>query len=383
MVDHPYSSNLALPTFDVAVVGAGLAGAAIAHFCAQHGLRVALVEATTAGAGGATQHSRGIVRVYDPSEALMALGQRGTTFWRRWSLGEINPFRQCGVFYVAARASLPQIEQRLRSHDHESYPIRILSYEETGRMASGLSSGVYQNSVVLYEPLGGFVNPRLAAQLFAESARQKAATVVEGSMVRRVEETCDAAVVHTEAGALRARAVVVAAGAFTRRLLEAVPLSSISGGDGAEYSARLTSSFVRSIPLGCVHDPAAGIPAHCVIDESSGGYLRPESDVLAFVGGARQSDASDVDALPELACDQYERTAALAHRLLGAVHAQVIDMRSGYDAYTPDMLPIIGFADDFPRIAVAFGFSGRGAKYIPALMSDFARDVVDRVRQLP
>ncbi|MGF2506831.1 FAD-dependent oxidoreductase [Ralstonia pseudosolanacearum] len=93
----------AQPAFDVAIVGAGLAGAAAAHFCAQRGLRVALVEAASAGAGGATAHSRGIVRVYDPSEALMALGQRGTAFWRGWDLGEINPFRPCGTRRASAR----------------------------------------------------------------------------------------------------------------------------------------------------------------------------------------------------------------------------------------------------------------------------------------
>ncbi|MGF2507693.1 hypothetical protein ACQUWY_18855, partial [Ralstonia pseudosolanacearum] len=58
------------------------------------------------------------------------------------------------------------------------------------------------------------------------------------------------------------------------------------------------------------------------------------------------------------------------------------DMRGGYDAYTPDLLPIVGFTDDRSRVAVAFGFSGRGAKYIPALMSDFAGDIVHRVRHL-
>ncbi|ASL75712.1 FAD-binding oxidoreductase (plasmid) [Ralstonia solanacearum] len=367
----------AQPAFDVAIVGAGLAGAAAAHFCAQRGLRVALVEAASAGAGGATAHSRGIVRVYDPSEALMALGQRGTAFWRGWDLGEINPFRPCGVLYVAPPASLPQIEARLRSHDQASYPIRILGRAEVRQVAGRLPSHVHEGAVVLHEPLGGCINPRLAAQLFAESARRRAATVIEGSPVQRIEATPDAAVVHTGAGAVHARTVVVAAGALTRRLVGAqAPV------DAGQHADRVAAAFVRSIPLGCVHDPDAGVPEYCLIDEPSGGYLRPESDALAFVGGARQSDVQEVDALPALAQDQYERTATLADRLLGTERARLIDMRGGYDAYTPDLLPIVGFTDDRSRVAVAFGFSGRGAKYIPALMSDFAGDIVHRVRHL-
>src|SRR5579859_4484736 len=67
--------------YDVVVAGGGIVGAACTYFCAQAGLRVALVERDFPG-GGATAAGMGHIVVLDDSEAQFALTRHSQQLWR-------------------------------------------------------------------------------------------------------------------------------------------------------------------------------------------------------------------------------------------------------------------------------------------------------------
>src|SRR5205085_11097726 len=59
--------------FDVAVFGGGIIGASIAGALVELGMTVILIERGCIGSQGASRYSGGIVRLYDPDEAIEAL----------------------------------------------------------------------------------------------------------------------------------------------------------------------------------------------------------------------------------------------------------------------------------------------------------------------
>jgi glycine/D-amino acid oxidase-like deaminating enzyme len=341
---------------DVIIVGAGLMGSALAHQCARLGLDTMLIEAGSAGGAGATAHSRGIVRVYDPHPELMSWAARGVREWSNWTLPGPSPFVACGLYYCVRQANREASLAALSGHDHAQYPIHVLPASSPA-LPPELRHLVEAGGIVLHEPLAGYVDTRLAARLFVQSAKEHGAQVLEGSTVLRVGADRESAQVMLAHATLRARRVVLAAGAATPSL------------------AQVPGMYCRSIPLSSVRSPAKAVPAHCIIDEVSGGYIRPDGSEFLFAGGALQHDAASHQQLFFDLPGAGARNAELAQHLTGTQAMQLLDTRPGYDGYTPDFLPHIGPSPDDQRIVLATGFSGRGAKYIPAVAVELARQL--------
>ena len=68
-------------TYDVVVVGAGIVGAACAHFLMKEGLRVAVLEQGIVG-GGATAAAMGHLVAMDDSPAQLALTKFSLELWK-------------------------------------------------------------------------------------------------------------------------------------------------------------------------------------------------------------------------------------------------------------------------------------------------------------
>ena len=335
-------------------------GAALAHHAASLGMSTTLIEATVIGGGGATAHSRGIVRVYDPNPNLMQWSMLGVSEWANWSLAMPSPFVACGLTYFVAPANRERAIVALSRHDHAAYPINVFT------SLSPTFPGEFKHlwnplGLVLHEPAAGYVDTRLAARLFAQSARQLGASIVEGSTVVGLDEGPDSARVRLAYVDLHARHVVLATGASTPSLTANANL------------------FSRSIPLSCVLQPKDREIRSCVIDELSGGYARPDGADFFYCGGAPQQDA----AMPDLlSCDMHttgQHNLKIARRISGQSSLDLLDTRLGYDAYTSDFLPRLDICPGFNRIRLAAGFSGRGAKYIPAVARKMANEI-ERMR---
>src|SRR6185437_13479558 len=85
-------------SFDIAVVGAGIVGAACAREFADAGLRTALIEPGVVG-GGATAAGMGHIAVMDDSEAQFALTRYSQILWKQLAerLPADGEYVRCGL----------------------------------------------------------------------------------------------------------------------------------------------------------------------------------------------------------------------------------------------------------------------------------------------
>ncbi|MEI7375996.1 FAD-dependent oxidoreductase [Dickeya chrysanthemi] len=339
--------------WDIVIIGAGLAGSALAANVSQPGRRTLVLEATTPGSGGASAHSRGIVRVYDPNPSLMRKNVGGVQEWRRLNQRWPGVFTSCGVLYLLKDAhretALPMIE----AFSSPDYPIELISAQQAMQLLPGLS--IPPQTSVIWEPGGGYVNPRLACQLLIEQARRQGAEILEGTTVSAVEPGRNGVRVRAGGVTVRTRLAVIAAGAYSSEL------------------APVRGLFSRSIPLSSLYSPSVQAPGVCLIDEDSGSYLRPNSAAFVFAGGSTQHDAPFVHQLSWLP-ERHQMNQQLAQQRLPGTELCLVDGRDGYDGYTPDFIPEISVMPD-AGLALFCGFSGRGAKYIPDAARQFSEQL--------
>ncbi len=341
--------------WDIIIIGAGLAGSALAENISQSGLRTLLLESAEPGSGGASACSRGIVRVYDPSPTLMQYNVGGVREWRRLNQRWPGIFRQCGIIYLLREEHIQGAQGLLRAFSSSEYPIALISRHQAQRVMPGLN--IPSQAGILHEPQGGYVNPRLACQLLAHQAREQGTELLEGVQVKRVESQSNGVSVHTEHQVLTARLAVVAAGAHSRTLIPEIPL------------------FSRSIPLSTLYSTGAQAPQTCLIDEYSGSYMRPGSTSFVFAGGAPQHDATAPAALPQTR-GVHPANLQLAQQMLPDVPLQLSHGWDGYDGYTADFLPQTRLIAE-RHLALFCGFSGRGAKYIPDAARQFSQQICE------
>lgn len=334
---------------DIVIIGGGLSGAALLWSLAEAGRQALLLEGSVIGGGGATAHSRGIVRVYDPVPQLAAWSLEGLRFWQSFSEGRPGVYTPVGMAYFLAPENIGRAEAFLSGPGGNSHGMRLARAAEIAERCPVLHDGFAAGDrVALWEPEAGHVDPRAAARALADVAVGQGAAVIEGIPIRRIRQMADHFRVETGFGAVEARQVVMATGAAARLLEEDLPLET------------------RSIVLSCFAAPGGAQPGICLIDEVSQSYLRPGQPGHFYVGGAKPAIGPSPAALEIDAPGAMVENIANARVLLGDHGYQPVNAHLGHDGYTADYLPLL--RDPGPgQVGLFTGFSGRGAKYIPVL----------------
>lgn len=207
----------------VAIVGGGLTGCACAWSFAAAGVKAVLLEAEAIG-GGATARGPGLVREdFDASfqETAALHGLRSArTLWqamRRASLDFPAAIRRLQIKCDLAPADL------LIFARPDAHAVRELQREYRSRRAGGLDHSWVTAAVLARETgvegggairtRGAALDPYRACVAFAAAAADRGAVLHEKSPVRRVRAGRKQVEVTTDAGMVRAEAVVIATGA--------------------------------------------------------------------------------------------------------------------------------------------------------------------------
>lgn len=213
------------PDVDIAVVGAGLMGAATAWAATRRGRTVALLEQYALGHDRGSSHgSARIVRRAYPDPLYVGMTGRAMRLWRQ--LEDDSGERLIRITGGIDHGRLRRPERIAAVLAASGVPYELLPAAEAARRWPGLTF----DGPVLFHPEAGTVDAAAAVAAFTERARWRGADVRPRTPVRRVTVDGDDRVrLETDAGPLTARRVVVATGAWVRNLLGGlVPLPDLT-----------------------------------------------------------------------------------------------------------------------------------------------------------
>jgi glycine/D-amino acid oxidase-like deaminating enzyme len=218
-----------------------------------------------------------------------------------------------------------------------------------------------------YEPESGYADPAETVEGFRRRAVELGARVLPWTAVTRiVRRESRVTGVETSAGRIDAGHVVVAAGAWSRRLCEEI---------GLAVPAR-----PKAIDTVAVSRPPELRDPHMVfIDNVQGNYFRPESGGLTLVGVPCQEWDIDPDTLgtglpPEAAGLGAQ---LLTHRIPAMERATLSRGYRAFDGYSPDRHAILGAVAGIDGLYLATAFSGSGFKIAPAVGTCMAELITD------
>lgn len=335
------------PTFDVAIIGAGIVGAACAASCAEAGLTVVVVERQYIACGSTGSCMGHIVLLHD-TEAHFSITAFSRRLWQQL-IGELPQeveYNPCGTIWLATD---PQQIAQLRLE--QTY------YQQHGIEAHILDSNdlIHAEPLIrpdlpagLYVPGDAVLYPPAAAAYLLEKARRHKAIVLTGQEVINIAD--DATLTLRDSSRLSAEIVVNAAGCWSADLCTDLPVYRRKGHLVVtdRYPGLLHHQLVELSYLKSVSDMHTASVAFNVQPRKTGQIL---------IGSSRQSDSSKSDLDLPIVCRMLQRATYFMPQL-GRLDA--IRCWAGHRPTTSDHLPLIGPSPDNERIWWATGHEGLG-----------------------
>lgn len=352
---------------DVAIVGAGINGAAIAYSLVQKGTRNVLIIDRAGVASGQTGASSAVVRQHYGHETTARMALESLRFFQHFDelTGGHAEFKTCGMLVIGGKKDLDtmrdvvEMQRRIGIHT-EMIALDRIRELEPDMLLEDVAGGCW-------EPDAGYADPVGTTAGLLRWATDHGATVWLNTKVDRVLLEREQAVgLETSRGRVSAERVVLAAGPWI------VPLAT---GAGAELPIRSSRH-----PVLVFRHPSGRRPRHILFDLIQIMYLRPEAQDLTLVGtldiAHSKEDADPDDFEREPTFDEVSRWGEmLLTRFPSSADAEAMRGWCGIYEYTPDWHHII---DELPGARGCFvvcGTSGHGFKLGPAV-GDITSDLV-------
>jgi glycine/D-amino acid oxidase-like deaminating enzyme len=352
-------------SYDVAIAGGGIVGAACAASCAAAGLSVAVAEPGPIG-GGATAAGMGHVVVMDDSPAQIALTLYSRTLWIE-SIPELPAdaeYLPCGTIWVAADdEEMAEVHRKNRVYDGIGVRTEVLDARQLAEaephLRSGLAGGLLvQDDSTVYPPCAARY---LIEKSRADVVRQPAIAIRGGGIQLRDGSTISAGI------------TVNATGAWAPELTPGIEVRKRKGHLAItdRYPGFVTHVLVE---LGYLKS------AHSTTADSVAFNAQPRRTGQVLLGSSRQfgSEGREIES-PMLArmlrrCEEY------MPELAGLT---AIRTWTGFRAATPDKLPLIGPCPGDPRLYLATGHEGLGITTSLATGRLIADSILGRTPPIP
>ena len=332
--------------FDVAVIGAGIVGAACADECARAGLRVAVLEENIVG-GGATAAGMGHIVVMDDSDAQFALTRYSQQLWQelRADLPADVEYEQCGTIWVAAdEEEMTEVRRKFAYYSGRSVPVETLTGEDLACLEPNLRNGMAGGLLVAEDAV---LYPPCAARFLLERAQAHGAKLHAGA---RVTHIGNGGVRLANGSTLSATTIVNAAGAWAPQLTPGINVKKRKGHlvITDRYPGFLKHQLVE---LGYLKS------THSVSSDSVAFNVQPRRTGQVLIGSSRQYGAEGDEVDHIILNRMLERAVSYMPSL---ARISTIRVWTGFRAATPDKLPLIGPSLEDSSVYLATGHEGLG-----------------------
>ena len=331
-------------TYDVVVVGAGIVGAACAHFLMEEGLRVAVLERGIVGSG-ATAAAMGHLVAMDDSPAQLALTKLSLQLWRelRDQLPASTEYRQTGTLWIASDdEEMAEVRRKYEVYRSVGLACEVLDSAALGEAEPKLRRPLAGALRVLGD---GVIYPQAAAEFLLRGVAERGALFTDCNVISIDGST----VLLGDRTRVSAGHIVNATGCAAPELTPGIVMRKRKG------HLMITDrypGFLRHqvVELGYLKS------AHSVTADSVAFNLQPRATGQILIGSSRQYDESTavdhgiVRRMMERACEYMPEVATLS----------TLRVWTGLRAATPDKLPLIGPSPENTKVLLATGHEGLG-----------------------
>jgi sarcosine oxidase subunit beta len=352
----------------VVIVGGGLMGLSAAFHLrrADPAVGVTLLERAGVGAAASGASAAGVRAMgRDPAERALALASL-----RRWPdlhkelEADVRYRRGGGLRLALDEATWRAAGDWIADQRADGVPVEVLDAAAARRLAPGIAP-VSPGGV--WCAIDGQADAMATVRAFANAARRHGARIAEGVGARGLvaERGRVVAVERTDGTREPCDVAIVAAGTWSAPLLaplgvrlplEARALQMLLTGPAPGALAPVLSAFERKLSLKQLDD---------------GAYL---------IGGGWPALIRDLDTNRYEVLDESVRAslevARLAYPIVGSL--PLARRWAGLEAFTPDVLPVIGRVPGVEGLLVAAGFSGHGFALSPVVGDVLGRMALGR-----
>ena len=356
---------MARQSYDVVIIGAGIAGIATAYFLAKAGQRVCVLEKSVIGHESTGRCAGNIGQSHRPPPDL-PIAMRAVQLWKQLlQESELDfEYRQQGNVRLAWNeehvAKLKAMVERERAGGLDCY---FIDRAETRKLLP-IVDGPFLGSV--YSPTDGSAQPQLALLSLARAATRLGVVIQQHCEVTNVPVTGRGVTgVDTTRGRIDAGAVLNAAGAWSPHI-------------GQMAGVKIPAEARRSHLMITERLPRFMGP---VVSTDLYGYFRQSLSGNVLIGYAARPVEGFERRVTREAVAIATRRASIIVPQLG--HASLIRAFTGFTVWTPDLLPIMGPVPNVKGLYVATAFCGLGFATGPAVGELMAELIVTGRTSVP
>ena len=358
----------------IVIIGGGIAGASVAYFLAQMGVRDVLVLERSSVAAGASGRASGLVAFLAASHpGQAALLKASADFYAAWErhIGGPSALTRAGALLPVGAAGAPALARAVDVRRAAAHDTRLIGRDEVAALVPGWR--LDDIVAAAYSPGSGYIDPPSVTTALMNRARALGVRVYQGATVRAIETRSGrVAGVVSDRGAIAAPVVIIAAGAWSVSVATLV---------GATLDVRPVRHQVAHLR------PPAELPYPFPVcsDGHNRLYFRPEPGglVTAANGGAEDyPDAPPGDADPDRfdpgVSAWYGRWAQrrLARRIPAMAGAEIVGGHAGVYATGPDGYPLLGPLHEAEGLYCLCDTGGNGMTTGPGLGRALAETIV-------
>ncbi len=358
---------------NIAVVGAGILGAAIAYRLGRRGINVSIIDSGQPGQGASSHSFAWINAGAKEPIGYHNLNRRSLEMWHRFatSIGDDGDPDSVGLRWggkvswesdpIAAEGLLARVKQ-LQSW---GYPTRLIDAGELRELEPSLDVGPV--AAAEYSPNEGQVEPQMVVDACLRRLKEMGCEIVRDTEVLGFEQD-GAGRIHglaTSAGSKAVDAVVIAAGTETTRV------TSLAGVNVPQ--AESPGVVIRTNPMPALLQKVPIVYAPPLGDGRREIHLRQCADGRLMIGEGDQESLAEDDSQAH-ADDLLTRACRYLPGLKGAL---AVPVPVGWRPMPLDGYPVLGFASEAPNLYVALTHSG--VTLAPALSQLAAQEICDGI----